>query len=322
MVSNGRLPWAVLILSAMLAGHEAAYCQETISGAPNTVVARIGAQEILQGEVDFVLGRSLAPGQEELPSLNMVVQQNAIHMLGQQQQALQTLRELKQAASFGEVKRWLESTSGADRPNAKADDILQQIATTYGIDAERVLNHLAFRLSWKAYLAKHMTEANLKKHFASQKPRFDGTKFRVCYASVAVPAGESGAREKAVEALKALASQANSWAEDEMKAAGENWLQAKDAAEIAREFQLKWVRGTGDLDPALVSVLLRLKAGELSEPVHTATGVHLIKLFEVEAGDFDLEQVQDEVRVHMLVFLLEHLSQQSSERLPLQAAMN
>ena len=64
---------------------------------------------------------------------------------------------------------------------------------------------------------------------------------------------------------------------------------------------------------------VKMMPEEVSEPIHTATGVHLIKLHKVEAGSKALADVRDEVRVHMLIHLLEHLARQSESQLPLQA---
>lgn len=313
------LVWCLLVQGQVLQQGQILRAQETISSEPEKLVGRLGNQPIRQGEIDFVLGRTLTLGEEKLSKLPFPVQQSTLHLLAQQLQALQTLRELKQAASLTEVRRWLLSTTPKDRPQPNADSILEGIGQTYGVEPDRLLEHMAFRLSWKTYLTKHLTEENVKKHFANQRARFDGTKFEVCFATSIVPAGASSQRENAVQVLEEFALSSQGLEDDAWFARAKEWMQAKSDEELGRQAGRKQVRGTGDVDPRLITPLLALEPGEWSEPIHTATGVHVLKLIQTLPGEAKLEEVKGDVRMHMLVFLLEHLASQSRDKLPLQA---
>ena len=53
----------------------------------------------------------------------------------------------------------------------------------------------------------------------------------------------------------------------------------------------------GQMDPTLAEVVFRLKPGEVSAPVRTATGFHLLRVDElVASGHKPLEDVSDEIR--------------------------
>jgi parvulin-like peptidyl-prolyl isomerase len=53
----------------------------------------------------------------------------------------------------------------------------------------------------------------------------------------------------------------------------------------------------GEMDPTLAEVVFRLKPGEVSQPVRTATGFHLLRVDErVASGHKPLEDVSDEIR--------------------------
>ena len=79
----------------------------------------------------------------------------------------------------------------------------------------------------------------------------------------------------------------------------------------------RWIEGSGSLDPQAIDALLKLQVGDVSQPVHTPSGVHLIRLLDRQTGDLQLEQVKDEVRAHLLVYLLHYLASKSEDQLPL-----
>ena len=131
--------------------------------------------------------------------------------------------------------------------------------------------------------------------------------------SISVPAGKSAARSAAATQLREFLDDFDEKqmpARIQERAAERKWLfTASDS-----------VRGSGDWDPHAIDELLHLKRGELSAVFHSPTGVHVVQLLDKQAGDMDLVDVQAEVRMHMLIYLLEHLATQSREQMPLRAA--
>ena len=79
----------------------------------------------------------------------------------------------------------------------------------------------------------------------------------------------------------------------------------------------RWIRAASDLVPGLITPLLVLENAQLSQPIHTTSGVHLIRWTESEAGKYELAEVRGDVRTHMLLHLLEYLAKQSADELPL-----
>ena len=286
------------------------------------VVARLGEQPITDRDVDFQLGRIASVNIGPLMELPPAVLQSAIHLLAQQRQALQTLRTRKLAVGREDVERWLdENAQPINGEKQTAADLIRDQSSTAGISESNLRDHLAFRLSWQRFLQQQLTEPNLEKHFENQPKRFNGTRFRVSVVDLATTAGKSVRREKLAEILTAMRSR--------LMSGDLSWQDL--AAELERSELLKddvgkflvredlWVRGTGDLEPTIVSVLMKLEPDSYSEPIHTPTGVHLVKLLEVEPGSRELSEVRDEVRAHMLLHLLDHLARQSESQLPLKS---
>ncbi len=275
----------------------------------NAVLAYLGEQEITRADVDFQLGRS----GDESTKLSLVAEQTTIHLIALQRQALQALRKLGLAVNRDQVDQWIESNAATGRDGSSAAEIIRSISEQFGIGELEYREFIAFRLSWQRYLAKHLNDKNLRRHFENQKARFDGTRFRIELVSIAVPAGESAARTQASERLadlrQKLSEQPENWGQVLEDTATPTW-------QISRE---RWVPGSGELDPTLIGALLELAPGEMSDVVDTATGVHLLRLLDREPGDLDLSQVVGEVRADMLVYLLKHLASQSRDQLPLRA---
>jgi hypothetical protein len=287
-----------------------------------TVVAKLGEQSITDRDVDFQLGRVASESGQPLKELSPAVMQAAIHLLAQQRQALQALRTRKQAIGREDVERWLEAN--AQPPNGEkspAADLIREQSRQAGITESNLRDHWAFRLSWQRFLQQQLTDANVAKHFENQRQRFNGTRFKVSVVDIAAPAGQSQRRDELASELKVqgnlLMSGDLNWQDLAAELSKAEPLQ--DQADKIRVREDLWARGTGDLEPTIISALMKMEPNTFSEPIHTPTGVHLVKLIEIEPGSKELSEVRDEVRAHMLLHLLDHLARQAESQLPLKA---
>lgn len=275
----------------------------------DAVAAMLGKQPITEAEIDFHLGRQ-AGG--EHPELSRLSRSSAIQLIALQRQALQTLRKLKLAAKSDEVQSWIAANETVESGKREYAEIVSEICERFGVKHEVYLDQVAFRLSWRRYLAEHLTEKNLARHFKNQTARFDGTKFKIWMLSLATPVGQSEERIAAEKQLGEFASDFDKQqpiSEIRATAAKRSWLYTDE----------RWVRGLGDLETRAVDQLLKLKVNELSPVFHTAGGVHIICLRDMEDGDRELPEVKAAVRMHMLEFLLEHLASQSRPQLTLRS---
>lgn len=288
--------------------------------AESPVLARTGAQTITVTDIDFLLGRSKGPiGADQHPnpapnSLSPSTQAAAIELLALQRQALATLRKNKQAASQAEIETAIRAGAAPEQRDWPAAQIIDSQSKQYDIEAEKIHDSIDFRLTWPRYLQRHLTEENLRKHFESQRRRFDGTRFKIDLITQVVPAGQSTVRDQAQQELTVLRTQL---IESEAPA---NWERIVEQANNQRETMITlglWIRPTGDLAPGLTTALLQLNSDQLSQPIHTAGGVHLVRWTETEPGYYLLAEVRSDVRTHMLLYLLEYLAKQSADELPL-----
>ncbi|RMF43971.1 MAG: hypothetical protein D6753_03755 [Planctomycetota bacterium] len=268
-------------------------------------LAMLGRRPLTRQHVDLVLGRNPALG---LPPLDPAVEKAAIALIAKRMQALQTLRKLKMAPDRPAILQWIARAQQVDAP----EDWVQRTSQQWQVDPDTLLETLEFRLAWEQYLSKHLTEANLSRHFQNQRSRFDGTRFLISLVTAPAPAGSGPARD-------AVAEQLRDWAQSVTPPVEESasWSQPPPAdwhCDVRR-----WVRGTGECDPWIVDAILRLEPGDPPAVIHSAAAVHAVWLHEQQPGERPFEQAQDDVRAHLLVYLLDYLAGQSARELPLQS---
>lgn len=280
------------------------------------VVATIGKHQVTAAELDMFLSRSAQD--DELPPRT---RNYALAILAKQKRALESLRKLGLAADGKAVDAWLDRHAGESPADQSAGDLVASIAESAAVSEFIVRENIAFRLSWKAYLAKHLTKKNIAKHFANQQARFDGTRFDVERIAVATLVGESSVRSQAREVLFEL--------KEKLVNRGDLPLDASamkdpelDVSERGIEliFSSEQVTGSGEVDSAIVDSVLATPEMQWSAPIDSLVGVHILRVREVKPGDLKFEAVKNEVRAHLLVFLLNYLAEKASEGLPLRLA--
>ncbi|MFK7735548.1 MAG: peptidylprolyl isomerase [Pirellulaceae bacterium] len=302
------------LLRAALLGCLSLLSAMAIAQEASKPLGYVGKMPITAAEVDLLLGRE-AGSSGKLESAALA---NAVELLAKQRQALQALRSIGLASSRAEIDLWLLENAPASQANSEADEVLSYLSEKSNVTRENYLDYVSFRLSWQRYLAKHLNAANLATHFAKQKRRFDGTTFDIAIVSIPVPPGAGDERQAATEKLAGFARAVR--AERQAQSSASAHLN-----DMANEYGLaasskSRVRGIGDLEHSVIDALLQLKAEQLSEPFNTAGGVHLVQLENVYDGGRELAKVQGEVRLHMLVFLLDRLAERGAKQLPFVAS--
>jgi peptidyl-prolyl cis-trans isomerase SurA len=89
---------------------------------------------------------------------------------------------------------------------------------------------------------------------------------------------------------------------DRLRAAMEKLQAGTDFQKVAREYSdlpnddLGWMK-RGQMQPELEQVAFSLKKGQVSQPVQSPTGVHILKVDEIEAGSYtSLDEVRDQIQ--------------------------
>ncbi len=148
-------------------------------------------------------------------------------------------------------------------------------------------------VSWQAYVGRTLTDHEIREYFESHREQFDGTRVRIRQIVRAIPA--SGTPAEWDEAQKRFTDlqqqlQAGQIEFAAAAAAHSTGPSAKTGGEVGL------IRYRGDVPAPLAVAAFALKPGEVSLPIRSAVGVHLVKTTERVAGELSLEDARPAVR--------------------------
>ncbi len=294
LVLKQCLVW--LLFSMAIATAPEASAQPTSSAS--TVVARVNGEAIYAIEVQQQL-KLVLRGREAQPMALRLLQAQATEQLIGRRLILQMLAEKKLAANEREI-------------DLEVQRIRKQLAVT-GVTLEEHLKkseqdlaslqrNLAWQMSWQRYLDRYMNEANLQKFYGPRRREFDGTELRVAHILLKV--------EK-IDDAQAVAKMKQQAAEIRAKiVAGETTFDAA-AAEFSQSPTAKsggkigFITRHDSMPEAFAKAAFQLEEGEVSPPVLTPFGVHLIKCLEIKPGQRPWDQIEGEVRLAATQYLFD-----------------
>ena len=160
-----------------------------------------------------------------------------------------------------------------------------------GLTEEQLRDRLALGLAWESYVLQITTAKQLRQYFDDHKRELDGTQLRARHIILKTSPDDPNGRETAVGKLADLRRQIESGS-----------LSFADAA--ARHSEGPSSRDGGDvgffphrgmMSADFADAAFKLNVGELSEPVTTTFGVHLIEVTDERPGQLSLEDVRGQV---------------------------
>ena len=249
------------------------------------VVARVGDRPIYQSEVRNELDRVLG-GREVADHARNVLQAQTVVQLTDRQLVLAYLVERKIAVNDQEIDQHVDQIS---RHLARRRESLEDYLQKKDVDEAQFRRSLVWQLSWQRYLDKHLTDETLQTYFDQHRRDFDGTRLRVSQIQLQLEEeGLAEAVDRARTIAGEIADQRITFAKAaELHSTSPSGREGGDIGFIERHHPMPetFSRATFALDP-----------GQVSEPVVTAFGVHLIVVTEVEAGDLAWQDVRQELQ--------------------------
>lgn len=253
--------------------------------SPESPVARVDGAAVTVGEVEAALSTALAGrtvSSDLLPRLRAEVLAQLIDRLLVERAIGKSYRPTPEEVDKA-VARF--SQQAKDRGQS-----LEQILKERGTNARILRRQLAWQLGWDSYLRDRLDDATLKAFFEKHHREFDGTELRVRHILLRPQPGS-----KPEDNAKLLAQAASL---RERIAAGKTTFE-----QAVRQFSAGPSRGAGgDLGyiprrGVMVEPFARaafaLEKAELSPPVATSFGVHLIEVTDIRPGNRDWTEVRD-----------------------------
>lgn len=255
------------------------------SPSPIEVAARVGEFAIREAQVEAYLQRTV-PGWPLAAEQQPPVRAAAVQHLVNRQLVLSALHQQAVQATAAELE-WKIDELRAEL--AQVGRQLEEHLAARDLTEEELRNDLDWELSWRKYLAKTLTEEHLAARFQARPRDFDGTELHV--AQILLPA-EAGASQ--IGGLPAAEQLRQSLVSGEVE-----WSAAVGLHSISpsreRGGELGWIRRHEPMPEAFSQAAFALGLGELSPPVVSRFGIHLIKCLDVRPGKQQFGDVREAV---------------------------
>ncbi len=224
----------------------------------------------------------------------------------QRRLALAYLAKINQRASADDVK--LEVIRLEKRLALKKQSLSEYLQEKQ-IQLAELHHRIAWQISWPRYSGQFLNDTNYESYFNQRRTHFDGTKLKVAQILLHTTQQQERTDQESLalakDILKQVRDQSLTFAEAAKqhsesptgKNGGIVGLITYDGA-MPREFNL---------------AAFALKPGEISEPVKTSFGYHLIQVLEVQPGDITWQMARRRLRIAMIEYLLTFLTDQGAK---------
>ncbi|QDT37440.1 peptidylprolyl isomerase [Stratiformator vulcanicus] len=249
-------------------------------------VALVNGEPITAADITFERSlRKVAGSDADVPRALIVEELISRELL---RQFLKDRRAIPEVEQIDRAKtRFIERLT-AGRPEARAQ--LEQL----GLTDARLETAVAVSLGWETHLRRVITEKSLRDYFEANRRRFDGSRLKVRQIFLAkgfdgVPPAQTQMR------LEQIRQEINGDGDSFAAAA----LKHSEAPSSAEGGSLGWISPFGDIPSAIAPAVFRLGAGEISEPLESPLGWHLVLVEQIEEGELSLEDVRPIVRAEL-----------------------
>jgi peptidylprolyl isomerase len=238
------------------------------SSADNKVVASVGKAVVTQQDVSRAL-QNLSPAERT------AVQNNPAGIEAWLKQNLATEALLQDAKSKG----WDSKPEVKARIDAAVKEITSRVITSSYLDSVTQLP------------AGYPTDADIKTAYDQNKDKLMlPERFRVAQIYLPADANDKDAAKRVQDEAKKLATQAKKGDFAELAR-----VNSKDAASAARGGEVGMLP-INDMLPEMRDTIQKMKAGQVSDPVQSANGWHILKLLETQpAGVATVEEVKPQL---------------------------
>ncbi|HHT9130045.1 MAG TPA: peptidylprolyl isomerase [Candidatus Brocadiaceae bacterium] len=259
------------------------------------VLAMVNGENISQQDVDQILNKYANQiDSAQIPAVTKQILEGLIN----EKLITQFIRDNKIEATKDEIEAEVKKV----REEIKSDpstsgQTLEQVLGTHGSNIDEYKKTLALNISVERYLSKDLDEQKIKAHYDKNKFVYDDTEVKASHILV-------DTRKMKTEDELAKAKEKIDKAKAEVDA-------GKDFAEVAKQYSdcpskekggdLGFFKRKGQMVEPFAAAAFALKVGEISAPVKTNFGYHIIKVTEVKKGkDANFADIKINVKQDMM----------------------
>lgn len=281
---NRSIGW-VLLLGGVVASSPLQAAEETYG--PGDPIAAIDGDPIFLGELNLILHDRLKI--RDLDAVDVAVKRATAALLVRRHLALKSLQQQGGPALQAIIDRQIESIAEEAKRRGSS---LEQQAESRLADRKSLEADIRWRTAWREYLKSQLNEVNLRRFFELEKSRYAGGRWKVSQIFLKIDPHDQASLENATGEMASLAEQLKaspSLATDFARAAE----QYSEAGSAAAGGSLGWVEQDGDLPAVVMEAIRDTSAGNISGPVQSPLGLHLVLVQDVEAGQLSFDQLSD-----------------------------
>ena len=259
------------------------------------VVATVNGENISQKEVNQMLNRfgNQVP-KEQLPAITKQI----IDGLITQKLITQFIRDSKIEVSQAEIEKELNKVREDIKSNPGLEGkTFEQVLETHGSSIDNLKSEIVISLSLEKHLGKDIDDKKIKAYFDENKAAYDGSERRASHVLVDTREMKTDAElAQALEKIKKIKAEVDS---------------GKDFAEVAKQHSdcpskdkggdLSFFKRKGQMVEPFAAAAFALKVGQVSDPVKTPFGYHIIKVTEIKKGnDVKFDDVKQNIKQNMM----------------------
>lgn len=278
------------------------------------LAATIDGTAVHAADVQRQLERSLR-GRAVEESARPSLQARALGYLVERALVLQYLDKYKLGATPDEIELAIARLEKQLQGRGMS---LEEYLARQELTRDKLREALAWQIGWPRYLDRYLTEENLRNFFERHRAQFDGRRVRVAHillrVAPRVAAGQGG--DEATGSGGSAEETALSEALERARRLREEILGGKlafaDAARRDSESpsgrdggELGWIERHQPMPEPFSAAAFALKVDEVSPPVVSPLGVHLIRCQEIQPGEKSWRDVEPDLRAAVTRYLFD-----------------
>ncbi|MFM7243915.1 MAG: peptidylprolyl isomerase [Planctomycetaceae bacterium] len=274
-------------------------------------VARVGDTPVLQSAVDAVI-RRLGPQQTITSDRRRYIEATVLEQLVDELLISSELEHRQISVADSEIEKAL----GQFKAQFKGDESYQAFLAATGRDEAGLRDQLRVNMGMEKYARPLMTPAKFEAVFQEKRREVDGTRLRVSHILLRpdildVSGGGDG--------IDRIVAKAEAIRRDVLQ----NRTSFEDAARLHsaapsrhRGGDIGWIGRDGPMVEEFARPVYRLAKGDVSRPIVTPFGVHIVKVTDVQPGRIGIDVVRPRIEKVLLTDLVRVLVDEARARLP------
>lgn len=262
---------------------------------PNKVLATVNGENISQGEVDKILNRF---GNQIDKEQTSAATKQVLDGLITQKLIMQFIRNTKIEASPADIDAELNKVREDVKSNPSlSGQTLEQVLASHGSSIDDLKNDITISLSLEKYLGKDLDDQKVKAYFDQNKSAYDGTEIKASH--ILVDTRQMKTEEELAQA------------KEKIKKAKAEVDGGKDFAEVASQYSdcpskskggdLGFFKRKGQMVEPFAAAAFALKVGQISDPIKTNFGYHIIKVTEIKKGnDVNFDDIKHDLKLDLM----------------------